>query len=450
MKANRKAARCSRTPARGQVLIIFVFAIIGLIGITGLAIDGGNIFSDRRHAQNAADTAAMTAALTRVNTEGDIEQDPGSYVGWGDCGDVSTPSICGSLVLNAALDRAAQNGYTGNLTDSTVEVHIPPIEGPYSDCADSSFDCTKYIQVIIDTNVNTWFARVLGVPQMHNHVSAVAMSSAAHHGSPFPGSAIIGLDPNGTSFAACPSASLRWILHGGGIFANHNACAKTASSVTFDPGFCATAVNTATGFGCTVSQNNPSLLIHYPTDIPAMLPPIPPCDGVAYTGSDGKIHEQVGKEGRGSKVNGFDHQYAPGLYCIYNAGGNIHNEITGDGVTFYVMDSAFTMKYNGGGAFATKAPTSGTYAGVLMFSNLTSSPCTQNVQFRGNGHDPIVGTVFMPSACIDWRGNSNGIAADTQLIGYDVTSNGTADPVFDYNADNQYQQHFPAQVGLSR
>ena len=52
---------------RGQALIIFALAAIGLFGIVGLAIDGSAKFSDRRHAQNAADTAALAAALAKAN-----------------------------------------------------------------------------------------------------------------------------------------------------------------------------------------------------------------------------------------------------------------------------------------------------------------------------------------------------------------------------------------------
>jgi len=44
---------------RGQTLVIFVFAIIGLLAMLGLAIDGGNVFLERRRMQNAADAAAL-------------------------------------------------------------------------------------------------------------------------------------------------------------------------------------------------------------------------------------------------------------------------------------------------------------------------------------------------------------------------------------------------------
>ena len=51
---------------KGQALVLIVLAAMGLFGFAALSIDGGMVFSDRRHAQNAADTAALAAALARV------------------------------------------------------------------------------------------------------------------------------------------------------------------------------------------------------------------------------------------------------------------------------------------------------------------------------------------------------------------------------------------------
>ena len=51
---------------RGQALILIVLAMVGLAGMAGLVVDGGNLFLDRRNAQNAADSAALAAALTRI------------------------------------------------------------------------------------------------------------------------------------------------------------------------------------------------------------------------------------------------------------------------------------------------------------------------------------------------------------------------------------------------
>jgi hypothetical protein len=48
----------------GQVIILVALALVGLLGIAGLAIDGGRLFTLRRKVQNAADAAAMAAART--------------------------------------------------------------------------------------------------------------------------------------------------------------------------------------------------------------------------------------------------------------------------------------------------------------------------------------------------------------------------------------------------
>ena len=153
---------------RGQVLIIFVFALIGLIGVTGLAIDGGNIYSNRRHAQNAADAAALAAAVVKVNSED---------AGLTGCAVLTTS--CGSQVALTALNMANTNGFTNNITDSTVEVFIPPIDPPYSNCGSYSFNCNDYVQVVIHTNVDTFFAKVLGIGQLHNRVQAVALAKSS-------------------------------------------------------------------------------------------------------------------------------------------------------------------------------------------------------------------------------------------------------------------------------
>ncbi len=59
-----------RLQERGQALILIALAAVGLFGFSALAIDGSRVFSDRRHAQNTADTAALAAALARVKSSG--------------------------------------------------------------------------------------------------------------------------------------------------------------------------------------------------------------------------------------------------------------------------------------------------------------------------------------------------------------------------------------------
>src|SRR5215510_3122284 len=101
---------------RGQALIIIGVALVVLAGIIGLVIDGGNVFLDRRTAQNAADSAALASALARVRG--------------------------GQNPTAVALHSAAQNGYDNDGLVNTVTVHIPPISGPNA-------GNVEYIQVVI-------------------------------------------------------------------------------------------------------------------------------------------------------------------------------------------------------------------------------------------------------------------------------------------------------------
>ncbi len=56
MVANRRRA------AGGQMLVLFVLAMLAIIGMVGLAIDGGGAYAQRRDQQTAADLAALAGA----------------------------------------------------------------------------------------------------------------------------------------------------------------------------------------------------------------------------------------------------------------------------------------------------------------------------------------------------------------------------------------------------
>ena len=75
---------------RGQVLVLLVLALVGLLGFTALAIDGGMVYSDRRTAQNAADAAALAGAgaaaqYIRTYEAADPKNNPVSKEKW-NCG----------------------------------------------------------------------------------------------------------------------------------------------------------------------------------------------------------------------------------------------------------------------------------------------------------------------------------------------------------------------------
>lgn len=143
---------------QGQALILIAFGIVALIGFTALAVDGGRVFSDRRNAQNAADTAAMAAALDEVYSAYQ------TTVGY----------------EQAGLSRAADNGYQ-NDTDSTVIVEfcnqVPVGDPPCNLPGVPSNKFGEYIRVRIVSIVPMTFGRILGRDFVTNRVEAISRAN---------------------------------------------------------------------------------------------------------------------------------------------------------------------------------------------------------------------------------------------------------------------------------
>src|SRR5215212_8274731 len=142
---------------RGQALVMIALSAIGLFGFAALAIDGSAVFSDRRHAQNAADTGVLQAALTKVRG-GDWETE--------------------------GLARVESNGYDDNGTTNDVLFYSPPISGPYQGNA-------QYVQVKIRSDVKLFFARIIGRQRATNNVEAIARASVPEVTTWFDGKALV-------------------------------------------------------------------------------------------------------------------------------------------------------------------------------------------------------------------------------------------------------------------
>src|SRR5260221_4955116 len=213
---------------KGQALIVVALAAMVLFGFAALAIDGSMAFSDRRHAQNAADTAALAGALAFTR---------------------------GNDVLTSATGRATDNDYTttSNAT-KLVEVFIHDV--PTGACPGKAPG--KDIEVKITSVVNTTFARILGRTHFTNVVSATARGCGYIVSPLFPGNAIVGLDhlytQNGNHLAGCGfdtgGNGTRKIL-GGGVFFHGGSSNTCISSGHLDPCQCVTNVGPPPRVNCS-------------------------------------------------------------------------------------------------------------------------------------------------------------------------------------------------------
>lgn len=390
----------------GQAIILITFALVGLISMVALTVDGGLFYSDRRHAQNTADSAAYAAALAHVR---------------------------GADLGQAGLAIAATNGYDNNGSSNTVTITSEPSpEGSCPEGADDNLDITVHITSIYKTS----FARVVGMNEMTTNVSATSRACGIYIAPIFGGNAIVGLNPGpDCAYDTGQSNSARWIVKGSGIFSNGCAYSKNIDSVTLDADQCVATVGSANG-GLSGSAC-PGIFPPYDnTYVNSIMPPNPCTGGISndtYAGGG-----KVVTEGQAS--------FANGVFCMdtegkMNALGG--RDVVLNNATLYVTATQFDVKFSGGGGFSGTPSHTGVYASYYMVVADNGNPCTtftgngddkQVLEYRGNGSGTLFGTILAPTACIDFRGNGFG-EVNSQLIGYTISSNGAADVTINYIED---------------
>ena len=452
---------------RGQALVIIALAAVVLFGFTALAIDGSAKFSDRRHAQNAADTAALAGALSLVNNE--------------------TTVICNTLKEweCKAFLRAEDNGYD-DFTNNEVWVfqcndpdRLDP-SVPDLDCG-AYEDNENYIEVIILSHVNTTFARVFGWDQFHNLVQAVTLAKPASKLAD--GAMIISYDPHpncssgfgtgGGSMDISGNANIH--LSGGGIFLNsQEACGFRSPScpnitITGGAGVNSAAVSPIDNIdqdGCT----SPSP--EHPDQVPLAIPedvyiPDEPttCNDVATArndpvGSDTYIitpgyYEDFPQRSINGNIVGNRKNIImeAGVYCV---GG----DISWNGGTFLSLDgsSGVTIYIKKGYKFslASNSPVTlyashlGTdYDGYLIIQDGTPTSIEQFCTINGGAYLDIEGVVFAPYCNIKVNGDSSSTAyINAQLVGWHLLIDGGAGINFNYDPNNVIR--IKRRVGLMR
>ena len=384
---------------KGQALILITLAAMGLFAFAALAIDGSMAYSNKRHAQNAADTAALAGALTWAR-EGKTDN-----------------------IETVALARAENNGYENITGDTSTVVTVTVTDVPLAeDCPGEAVG--KDITVTIESYLDTTFSKVIGRDQIASGATATARACGFKFVPLFDGNAIVALNSSKNSkncpFDSGQSNSAHWKIEGAGIFSNGCAHAKDDDAVEFDPGRCATIVDTEYGdFGCTWKKGKP---FKYPDSVDEIMPP-DPCKpgGIGITPSEGQT------------------TFKNGVFCITNMDDFDKKDVTLENATLWVSDLKFDLKFAGDGGFYGTPTQSGTFEGSEDYSNYymiierNSSPCTsfapkgdQILEWRGNGSGSFYGTILAPSACLDLRGNGDVDGMHSQIIGYTVSSNGNA------------------------
>lgn len=123
-----------RTPSReresGQIIVIFALALVALIAMVGLVLDGGSTFAQRRAQQNAADLAALGAANQYLLTyDKAAAQAKGEAVAAQNGFDIATAGVTVNLVwssndtvVRVNIGAAHRNNFASVVGMSTWQV----------------------------------------------------------------------------------------------------------------------------------------------------------------------------------------------------------------------------------------------------------------------------------------------------------------------------------------
>jgi len=430
MKRNKRSER-------GQALILIVFAIIGLIGMTALAVDGGNVYAERRRAQNAADGSALASALAYVRNND---------------------------LYTAGLNLAATNNYNdtdpgANSSSSVVNIQInhPPLD--LLDTNSTYVGNSDYIQVIITAEVRTYFGRIVGINTVTNTVMAVAHAKPAVFSPIGFGNAIVSLSPDDCQ-AVTYQGNADGLLTGGGIFVNSNCDANGNQKAFFSQSSSSTLTTPCISVVGGIALNDPSK-IHYD-------PPNPNCPesgassltGITYPNpictSNGTNTAVAG--GRSLTAGTFSGEFPPvqgnpnqtitlnsGIYCVDEFKTNAQTTVVGQNVVIVVKGSGNSVTINGGAGINLTGPTEGPYAGLVMF---VPEAYSCNFQVNGDATVNITGEILAPSCNVTLNGSGSTFALNSQVVGNQVHIEGNAGVSIHYQDNQNYDAPIPPQIEL--
>ena len=431
---------------KGQALILIAFGIVALIGFTALAVDGGRVFSDRRHAQNAADTSVLATALEYMQQ--------------------SQKSNAKDLAKTKGLERAISNTYD-NDSDSTVVVDfcgdvvstdpclgLPPKANP-----------AQYIRVKISSDVPMTFGRVLGRNLVTNKVEAIAKVVIPVTTTWFKGRAMVSTQPGckgedgakNNPFTVGGNGTT--IVNNSGIFVNSDCSIAfvdngNSNLVTTSQGVCVRG-----GIQAGVNGVTPPP-VGGCTDVDFNMDDFPEPDPSAFCNTAGTITNKGGYyEATPGYFNKTGNKTFPdvspagtlrltkGVYCLYNGlslnaswiittdiNGNGLHDTDSEGALFYVPGGDVT--FNGGSTLTVHAISSGLPTALLNYLFIIPKSNDANVSISGNSGSQYTGAVFAPSSHCQLDGSGNTIGLDSQLICFDTEVTGAGQINITYTGPN--------------
>lgn len=418
----------------GQAIVLLALAIIVLLAFTALAIDGGMAFSDRRHAQNASDASSLAGGGAAAIT---LDNNNVNYDNW-NCAHPSISVLARQEAINAAIGRAASNGYV-------VDEDISDLNGVGFECGNvyTGGWWDKYIDVstLVSNTTDAYLAGLFFDGQLTNNVGAVTRIRPR---SPLGGgNAVVGLNDlpcDGNQNGVLVGGSNETGLTGGGIFSN--GCLK-CSGAGFQLRITDGDIRFGEAEGCEGRDIEADSYGPSPIPMPDFMTsvPMPDCSAPGAYNWNAPV-----------SLNNGTLSLGPGLHC-FNASPNAltinGGEFSAFGVTIFAPTGRISI--GGNGAIDMTAPMrtpdpKPAIPGVLIYS---TSTLNNAVDLEGNSDSQFHGTVYAPYTTIKATGNSTGETDptfSTQLIGLNVDIRGAVKFDIHYNGYENYK--FPPKLEL--
>lgn len=408
MKNNPKA----HPSESGQAVILIVIAIVTLFGFGALALDMGQVYSVRRAAQAAADSAVMAAAHDAVDG-----------------------SKTSSGAIARAYQLAATNGYDNNETSNWVVVNNPPVSGPYCGICGNP-QAAEYYQVRITVRVQPIFAQLVfnGAEQVTVQATAHAKSMGAISG----GDALLSLSNSSTSMDLNGNTKVH-IYNGGNIRSNGGMVKNgTSGNITADtPG----KVYYATTFSGHTSPFSPKPQKKAAAEVASVPAPYCPTDAEAASWTSGSGFKT-------KTINGVNYYFYSSGLSVTNLPSGVHCIKGGIGKGYYTGNRVLIVLLTGGiqqtgnDGFNFRAPKNlvdangNQWSGMVFYAPVTN---TSTFKFGGNSGAYFQGTVFAPGAQCDIGGTEDSKMEHTAFICNTIKIHGTPDINIYYKAEENYR-----------
>ena len=374
-------------------MVTMILSLVVLLAFLGLAIDVGYEQYFKSRMQTAADAAALGGAL-ELRASGSS-----------------------NLVSSAKADAAA-NGFTDGQNSVSITVNSPPATGY------STTDSTA-VEVLISQSVPTFFMEVLGFSSGMVRARAVARTGGST-------TCFFTLNPSMSNALSVNNGVSATFSCGVMVDSNSStALTATGGSHLSAPYISVVGKYTVNG-GSSISPapaqgvspvSNPLASLARPTVGACTYTGVNIGGGATTTLNPGTYCNGL-TIGGGSTVT-----LSSGMYIFKGGGLTINGgaHVTGTGVTFYnsyATGYAYApFTFNNGTTVTLTAPTTGTYAGILLYQDPTVVSAARNT-FAGGTNANLTGTLYFPTTGLDFSNGAN--AAYTIIVADNVNFTGGA------------------------